>query len=68
MKKLSKLKLNQLGKAEMDKREMQYLTGGCSNACSCAYAGPQCSSGDDYYGGSSRTDNGQANVDAMNSY
>jgi hypothetical protein len=47
---------------------MQYLTGGsCSNACSCAYAGSQCSSGDSYYGGSSDNANGQANADAMNS-
>ena len=52
MKKLGKLKLNQLSKAELEKKEMKHLTGGdflCS--CGCLYAGEQCSSGASYYGG-----------------
>lgn len=69
MKKLSSLKLNQISENEMAKREMNLLRGGsCTNGCSCAYAGPQCSSGDSYYGGSSIQANGNANVAAMNSY
>ena len=63
MKKLGKLKLNQLSKAEMEKREMNALSGGiCSGLCSCAYAGEQCSSNDSYYGGSSTVDNADANI------
>jgi len=36
MKKLGKLKLNQFSKAELEKREMNALKGGCSCACPCA--------------------------------
>ena len=61
MKNLGKLKLNQLNKAEIEKREMNALRGGCG--CACAYAGPQCSSGDSYYGGSSSVNNACANAD-----
>jgi natural product precursor len=67
MKKLSKLKLNQLSKTELEKREMNMLNGGtcaCTGAgtpCSCAYEGPQCSSNDSYYGGSSNAQNANAN-------
>ena len=60
MKKLRKLRLNQLSKNEMDKREMRTLKGGCIN-CLCLYQGEQCSLGDDYYGGSSEWDNLDAN-------
>jgi natural product precursor len=67
MKKLNSLKLNHLSKAEMEKREMNNLKGGiCNNACGCFYAGPQCPSGDSYYGGSSTQDNLNANVYAYN--
>jgi len=63
MKKIGKLKLSQLSKDEMAKRELTTLKGGyCSGLCSCAYAGEQCSSGDDYYGGSSNIDNADANI------
>lgn len=58
MKKLGKLRLNKLNKSEIEKREMNAIRGG---VCSCAYAGDQCSSGDDYYGGSSNIDNAEAN-------
>ncbi len=51
MKKLSSLKLNQLSKAEMEKREMNMLRGG-SCPCGCNYM---------YSGGSSTIDNGNAN-------
>ncbi len=61
MKKLGKLKLNQLNKAEIQKRELNSLRGGCT--CSCAYYGEQCPSGDDYYGGSANWENSGANSD-----
>jgi len=61
MKNLGKLKLNQLNKAEIEKREMNALRGGCG--CACAYSGPQCSSGDNGYGGSSSVNNACANAD-----
>ena len=64
MKKINKLRLNNLSKTEMEKREMNNLRGGtcgCVYACGCQYAGGQCSSGDSYYGGSSNTANGGAN-------
>ncbi|MCG8309683.1 MAG: TIGR04149 family rSAM-modified RiPP [Cytophagales bacterium] len=67
MKKLGKLRLNQLSKNEMDKREMRALKGGCLCwGCGCEYAGEQCPSGDDYWGGSSQEDNAVANSEATN--
>jgi natural product precursor len=41
MKTLGKLKLNQLRKAELEKREMNVLKGGCSckNRCVCSGSG-----------------------------
>lgn len=33
---LSKLKLNQFSKAELEKRELNALKGGCSCSCSCS--------------------------------
>ena len=63
MKKLGKLKLNQLGKAELEKKEMNHIKGGCY--CNCAYSGEQCSSGDDYWGGSSNIDNSNANYNRL---
>jgi natural product precursor len=39
MKKLEKLKLNQLSKAEMEKREMNHLKGGDCCGCGCHYTG-----------------------------
>lgn len=66
MKKINKLRLNNLSRAEMENREMNNLKGGqCNNACGCFYAGPQCPSGDSYYGGSSTYANGNANVGVM---
>ena len=35
MKKLSKLKLNQLSKADLEKREMSQLIGGTACGCGC---------------------------------
>ncbi len=63
MKKLGKLKLNQLSKTEIEKREMNALRGGCACAayCGCQYEGEQCSSGDSYYGGSTSDANADAN-------
>lgn len=43
MKNLSKLKLNQLGKAELKKREMNILVGGYQCTCACACVGCLCS-------------------------
>ena len=59
MKKLGKLKLNQLSKDALENREMNHLKGGAS--CGCLYSGDQCSSGDDYWGGSSTAANKRAN-------
>jgi natural product precursor len=39
MKTLSKLKLNQFRKAELEKREMNALKGGCNCVCPCAGMG-----------------------------
>ncbi|MFV0271364.1 MAG: TIGR04149 family rSAM-modified RiPP [Macellibacteroides fermentans] len=36
MKTLGKLKLNQFRKAELEKREMNILKGGCSCKCACS--------------------------------
>jgi len=54
MKNLKRLKLNQIGKAELEKREMNFLLGGNCCNCGCAYAGN---------GGSSTSDNLYANSD-----
>ena len=53
MKKLGKLKLNQLSKGEMGNKEMNYLKGGSDCGCSCYYKDS---------GGSSVQDNGNANL------
>lgn len=53
MKKINSLRLNNLTKVELEKRELNKLTGGiCNNACGCFYAGT---------GGSSTYQNGMAN-------
>jgi len=41
MKKLEKLKLNQISKAEMGKREMNFISGGTDddNSCNCGCGG-----------------------------
>ena len=40
MKNLGKLKLNQISKVELEKREMNFLRGGgCSTSCQCTYGG-----------------------------
>lgn len=56
MKNLGKLKLNQLSKAELEKREMNFLRGGADDpycSCGCFYEGE--------IGGSSRSDNSNKN-------
>lgn len=57
MKTIGKLKLNQLSKAELDKRELNSLIGGNpvgdNCGCGCYYAGS---------GGSSSVDNTNANI------
>lgn len=55
--KLEEIKLNNLAKNSLANREMRDLKGGKSCQCSCCYAGS---------GGSSTTDNGNAN--ATNGY
>ena len=40
MKKISKIKLTQLSKAELEKREQQQLLGGCGECCGCGCNGP----------------------------
>ena len=35
MKKLNRIKLNQLSKAELSERELKMLVGGCDGACGC---------------------------------
>jgi natural product precursor len=67
MKKLSKLKLTQLSKAELEERQMNVLKGGacpctCTAHCGCLYYGPQEGPDDSYYGGSSTEVNGYANT------
>lgn len=52
MKKLSNLKLNQLTKIEMEKRQLKYLVGGNDCTCGCHYSGQ---------GGSSLSSNDSAN-------
>ena len=37
MKKIGKLKLNQISKADLEKKEMNHLKGGAS--CGCTYTG-----------------------------
>ncbi len=59
MKKLGKLKLNQLNKAEIEKKGQNAIRGGVW--CDCMYEGEQCSQGDDYYGGATIEANYQAN-------
>jgi natural product precursor len=68
MKEVNKLKLTQLNKAELEKRQMNVLRGGvtcgcvCAGDCGCLYYGPQDGPNDSYYGGSSTEDNGDANA------
>ena len=59
MKKLSKLRLTQLSKAELEARQMNALKGGQLCSCSCYYANS---------GGSSSTDNSNANYKGGNDY
>lgn len=60
MKKINKLRLNNLSKTEIDKRVLNTIRGGtCAcvcvgGFCSCDYQGPQCPVGDDYWGGASK--------------
>jgi natural product precursor len=67
MKSLSKLKLHDLSKAEMEKKELKLIKGGffCHSSCSCPclYEGTKSDPTDSYYGGSSTSDNSDANDD-----
>ncbi|MDR0835307.1 MAG: TIGR04149 family rSAM-modified RiPP [Tannerella sp.] len=59
MKKLSMLKLNQLSKAELEKREMNLLMGG--ECCGCGCNGSSSTSANytaNYYAGYSQSDGG----------
>ncbi len=40
MKKIGKLKLNQLSKAELEKHEMKNVLGGTPSGCQCGCGGP----------------------------
>lgn len=65
--KLGKISLQNLSKAEMEKKEQNMLRGGqscnckCFNNCPCRYAGAQEGPNDSYYGGSSTQSNESAN-------
>lgn len=65
--KLGKISLQNLSKAEMEKKEQNMLRGGqsckcnCFNNCPCKYAGAQEGPNDSYYGGSSTQSNQSAN-------
>ncbi|MCE9019586.1 TIGR04149 family rSAM-modified RiPP [Bacteroides thetaiotaomicron] len=71
MKKLKNLSLHRLNQSEISKKEMNALTGGasclchchcvCNANCPCRYAGEQEGPNDSYYGGSSTSDNFNAN-------
>lgn len=71
MKKLNRINLHKLSQAELAKREENLLKGGNGYTCSCAgyvncgckYAGEQEGSDDSFHGGSSSTDNSNANFD-----
>lgn len=54
MKKIEKLKLNQLSHSELEKREMNFLLGGSDSSCICG-----CVYADE--GGASKADNGYTN-------
>lgn len=61
MKHLSELKLHNLGKTEMSKKEQAMLKGGCwFCSCGCKYSGSS-GGGNSYYGGSSTNSNDSAN-------
>jgi natural product precursor len=65
MKKVLRISLHNLCKAELSKREETQLKGGlcpCVGICPCAYEGGQNGPGDSYYGGSSTNDNANANA------
>jgi len=62
---LTKLKLHDLSKAEMAKRELNLLKGGvcaCVTSCLCSYAGTKSDPTDSKYGGSSTSSNENANA------
>ena len=61
--------MNQLSKAEMEKRELNHLRGGCAcTGCECEYAGEQCPEGDHYWGGSSKGENGAENTNQQTNW
>ncbi|WP_080903087.1 TIGR04149 family rSAM-modified RiPP [Parabacteroides sp. Marseille-P3160] len=67
MKKLGKLHLHDLSKAEMEKREQNMIKGGYDLPpvyvcyCPCRYEGTQSDPTDSYYGGSSTAANNSGN-------
>jgi natural product precursor len=69
MKQLSKLKLHDLSRVEMEKRELSLIKGGDSCTCCCIlpcncpclYEGTKSDPTDSYYGGSSSSANSSAN-------
>lgn len=72
MKKLGKINLQNLGQAEMTKKELNTIKGGlcachcvCSLTCGCKYAGGQTDPNDSYYGGSSQAVSGQATANNL---
>ena len=68
MKKLNRINLHNLSKAELAKREEKLLRGGdgtidggtigpvCITPCSCLYEGPKENEYDAYYGGAAQSD------------
>lgn len=61
MRKLGKISLQNLGQAEMEKRELNALKGGycicwcnCNMNCGCKYEGGASGPDDSFYGGSSQ--------------
>lgn len=68
MKKLNRISLTSISKAEMEKREQNLVRGGyCSfmwvgnGGCPCLYEGEKEGPNDSYYGGSSHEDSYDAN-------
>ena len=68
MKTLSKLKLDQISKTTLEKKELYNLVGGdcggghSSCGCGCCYEGEQEDENDGMYGGSDSFDNLSANL------
>ena len=66
MRKLNKISLHNLSQTELSKKEERMLTGGelsclCVIGCGCKYAGDKEGDDDDFWGGSSKEESGDAN-------